>query len=180
MDPAVYVREMPSAVDLHFPELTESIEFWWRGTHDIGVPPHITLLHPWVDVIAESDLEKVRQIASTMSPFEVSFESVEAFAAGAVYLRPAPAEPIRNLMRSLASAFPDFPLYDGAIADPVPHLTLARTEPGRETDKLRRTIAESLAAHLPLITSVAAIAVMERRADETWETLASIPLQGPR
>ena len=169
---------MPSAVDLHFPELAESIEVWWRGTHDLGVPPHITLLYPWVDVVTESDLEKVRQVASRTSSFEFSFASVEAFAAGAIYLRPTPDEPIRNLMRSLASVFPDSPLYDGVIADPVPHLTIARTEPGLATDTMRRTIAESLSSYLPLVKSVSAFAVMERCADGAWGTLASFPLLG--
>lgn len=173
-----YVWCMSSAVDLLFPELTETIEEWWRGTHDDGVPPHITLLHPWVDVVTDGDVEKVRHIASTTSPFDIAFASVESFAAGAVYLCPVPEAPIRNLMRSLARAFPDSPLYGGAIADPVPHLTIMRTEPGQETEEMREAIAESLSSQLPLTTTVSTIAVMERRPNGAWHIRTSVPLLG--
>lgn len=169
---------MPSAVDLLFPELTETIEKWWRGTHDDGVPPHITLLHPWVDVVTEGDMEKVRHIASTTSPFDIAFASVASFAAGAVYLRPTPEYPIRNLMRRLDKAFPDTPLYGGAVADPVPHLTIMRTQRGEEAEEMCEVIAESLSSRLPLTTSVSTIAVMERRPNGIWFTRASVPMLG--
>lgn len=169
---------MPSAVDLPFPELTPLIEEWWRGTHEPGVPPHITLLYPWTDAVGASDLEKVRRIAAETPPFEISFASVAAFPASAVYLRPDPDQPIRELMARLASAFPESPLYDGAFAEPVPHLTIVRTDPGLETEAVRRRIETALAPHLPVQVSVTVLAIMTQGPDGIWQTLHEIPLGG--
>ncbi|MFK3677219.1 2'-5' RNA ligase family protein [Microbacterium sp. NPDC090218] len=169
---------MPSAVDLPFPELTPIIDDWWRGTHEPGVPPHITLLYPWVDAVGDAEVEKVRRIAAEAPAFDVSFTAVEAFTAGAVYLRPEPDRPIRDLIARLAAAFPETPLYGGAIADPIPHLTLARTEPGVATESARRRIAEALAPHLPVTVSVTALAVMEPDEGGVWRTLHEIALGG--
>lgn len=169
---------MPSAVDLPFPELTPLIDEWWVGTHEPGVPPHITLLYPWVDVVDAADLEKVRLVAADTPAFDVSFTTVEAFEAGAVYLRPEPDRPIRELIARLASAFPDTPLYGGAIADPIPHLTITRSEPGAATESARRRIAETLAPHLPVTVSVTTLAVMQPDADGVWHTLHEVALGG--
>lgn len=169
---------MPSAVDIHFLDLTPLIEEWWRGTHEPGVPPHITLLYPWVDAVTDDDLEKVRRVASANAAFEVSFTEVAAFAAGAVYLRPEPDLPLRRLMADLAHEFPNTPLYGGAIADPVPHLTIARTEPGAATDRMRRRIAASLASRLPFTASVSTLAVMAQLDDRSWRTRTEIALGG--
>lgn len=169
---------MPSAVDLPFPELTPLIEEWWRGTHEPGVPPHITLLYPWVDAVGASELDEVRRIAAETPAFEISFASVAAFPASAVYLRPDPDQPIRELMARLASAFPDSPLYEGAFADPVPHLTIVRTDPGVDTEAVRLRIETALAPHLPVRVRVAALAVMEQGSDGIWRTLHEIALGG--
>lgn len=169
---------MPSAVDVHFPDLAPLIEEWWRGTHDPGVPPHITLLYPWVDAVTDDDLAKVRRVASANAAFEVSFTGVAAFAAGAVYLRPEPDLPLRRLMSELAREFPGSPLYGGAVADPVPHLTVARTQPGAATERMCRRIAASLAPCLPLTASVSTLAVMEQLDDRTWLTRTELALGG--
>ena len=169
---------MPSSVDLHFPQLTPLIEEWWRGTHEPGVPPHLTLLYPWVDAVGESDIDKVREIASATAPFEVSFTAVAAFAAGAVYLRPEPDDRVRELMARFVSAFPDAPLYDGAIADPTPHLTIRRAEPGAATETARQRIAEALGPRLPVTLPATAFAVMEQDADGFWETIHEVALTG--
>lgn len=169
---------MPSAVDLHFPSLTPLIDEWWRGTHEQGVPPHITLLHPWVDAVGESELNLVRGIAAETPTFDVSFTAVEAFPAGAVYLRPEPDALLRDLIARFASAFPKTPLYGGAIADPVPHLTVVRAEPGAATEAARRRIAEALAPHLPVTVPVTALAVMQPDAGGVWRTLHEIALGG--
>lgn len=170
---------MPSAVDLHFPELTTLIEEWWRGTHDPGVPPHITLLYPWVDLVTEVDLDKVRQIASSTRAFDMVFAGVDVFTAGAVYLRPEPEKPIRALMAALAHQFPESPLYGGEIADPVPHLTIARATPGAAVTAMLERISVSLASRLPLAVSVVALTVMEQRSDGSWRTLIEFPLGRP-
>ncbi|MDQ0727900.1 2'-5' RNA ligase family protein [Microbacterium sp. W4I20] len=170
---------MPSAVDLLFrPELTRLIAPWWQGTHEPGVPPHITVMYPWMDAVTDADLQRLEDVASETPAFEVSFTSVEMFEAGAVYLRPDPDQPIRNLMKKLGREFPESPLYGGAFADPVPHLTIARAEPGAATVALHQRIAASLTPELPFAASVDALAVLTRQPDGIWRRRAELPL-GP-
>ena len=46
-----------------------------------------------------------------------------------VYLAPEPDAPFRRLTAALASAFPDYPPYEGAHEEVIPHLTVARDAP---------------------------------------------------
>lgn len=169
---------MLSAIDILLPELTPFIDGWWRGTHEPGVPPHVTLLYPWVEVVSDADLEKVRQVAAEIPAFTVSFTAVEAFEAGAVYLRPEPDRLVRDLIARLASAFPASPPYGGAFTDPVPHLTIVRAEPGDATMSAQRRIAEALAPHLPFLVPVTALAVMQRDDGGVWQRTQEIALRG--
>jgi 2'-5' RNA ligase len=166
---------MPSSVDLHFPQLTEAIGEWWNGIHPAGVPPHITLLYPWIDDVSDRDLDVVADIASSTPAFTVTFTEARTFAGGVVYLHPEPQDTLRALMHRLAEAFPDSPIYDGAFRDPQPHLTVAKTDSPEEADAVREQISRTLA--LPLSSTVTALAVMTQRSGAAWATISQPALR---
>lgn len=168
---------MRSSIDLHFPQLADLVEEWWRGVHPEGVPPHITLLYPWQHPVTDTDLGAVSAIAAAHDPFAVEFTAVASFASGVVYLHPEPQSTLRRLTSRLVNAFPDTPPYGGRFADPVPHLTLGKAQPGAELDGLQTQIAESLRGHLPVVEDVYALSVMEEQPDRSWRTVTSVTLR---
>lgn len=167
---------MTSSIDLHFPQLTDLLKPWPRGIHAESVPPHITLLHPWRHPIADTDLRLVSAIAGRHDPFAVTFTDVAIFESGFVYLKPAPHNTLTQLIAGVMETFPDTPPYGGAVASPVPHLTVGAAEPITRLRDLHTEIAESLGPHLPLVEPVHALSVMEERPDGRWRTVADFGL----
>lgn len=70
---------VPSSIDIHFPELTHVHRpvVAWHSSR--GVPPHITLLFPWVDEVASAHMQKVSEIADATLSFDIVFTDVRTF-----------------------------------------------------------------------------------------------------
>jgi 2'-5' RNA ligase len=104
-----------------------------RDRHDpsarLGVPAHLTLLHPFMSVgrIDATVLTAVRAIAQAQRPFAFRLATIGRFP-GTVNLAPEPAAPFVELTLALVRAFPDHPACAGRHADIVPHLTVARAD----------------------------------------------------
>lgn len=95
------------------------------------VPAHLTLLYPFAPP-AEVDgaLPRLRQALSSLPPFDVTLDRYGRFPT-AIVLEPADAQPLLNLHRRLAAAFPEYPIYGGEFGHELrPHLTLAHSEDG--------------------------------------------------
>lgn len=95
-----------------------------------GVPPHLTVLYPFRREVDDATVDAVGELATGTQPFELTFDTVEMFSDGVVYLAPRPDEPVRQLTREFAAQFPDCPPYEGLVDEPTPHLTVGhRLEP---------------------------------------------------
>src|SRR5947208_10649014 len=96
-----------------------------------GMPPHVTLLYPFVDdaEVAHA-LPLVGRALARFVSFEVEFRRAARFP-DTLYLVPDPAEPFVAVTRALVDAFPEYPPYAGAFDEIVPHLTVAHGEPER-------------------------------------------------
>lgn len=92
----------------------------------LGVPAHITLLVPFMDpaLITDEVLARARRVLQCTAPFSFVLGKVERFPETA-YLAPEPTAPFIEMTRALVKEFPDFPPYDGAHDDIVPHLSVA-------------------------------------------------------
>jgi len=92
----------------------------------LGVPAHITLLVPFMDpaLITDEVLDRARRVLQRTAPFSFVLGKVGRFPETA-YLAPEPAAPFIEMTRALVKAFPEFPPYDGAHDDIVPHLSVA-------------------------------------------------------
>jgi hypothetical protein len=155
----------------------EPVVAGYRLQHDpaaaSGVPAHVTVLFPFRPVVDDDVARRLAAIAGAAEPFDVSFIRTERFSdEGVLYLAPEPAAPIRALIDQLVAAFPDCPPYGGAIADPVPHLTVGMQLAPDEADR----IADELAAGLPITTTVDRLTLLVRDGDGRWNVDQGWPL----
>ncbi|MBF4162694.1 2'-5' RNA ligase family protein [Nocardioides acrostichi] len=104
------------------------------------VHAHVTLLAPWLPDPSAADLAAVARVLAGWPAFDVRLARVAAFPDGLLHLVPEPAEPLAELGRRLAAAFPQCPPYAGRHPAAVPHLTLDQ--------RTARTTAASVTASL--------------------------------
>src|SRR5439155_3760547 len=81
----VPVPEASAAVDA-------SRELTCNAKPSIGVPPHITLLFPFVARITEDLISDLQDVFAPIAPFAIELREVERFP-GVAYLAPEPAAP---------------------------------------------------------------------------------------
>src|SRR5881392_3278360 len=75
-----------------------------------GVPPHVTLLFPFVPAreIDEAVLRGVAEVCAGVAPFELRFARTGRFP-GVLFLEPEPDTPLRALKAALVARFPEQP-----------------------------------------------------------------------
>ncbi len=120
-----------------------------RSARDRGMPPHITLLYPFLPAKAV-DSDTVQALAALLArtpAFDFSLARIGRFP-GVVYLAPEPSAPFVALTGAVMRRWPEHPAYGGAYEEVVPHLTVAYGDRG----------PPDLAARLP----------MQARAEEIW------------
>jgi 2'-5' RNA ligase len=93
------------------------------------VPAHITLLYPFAAPAEVSQaMPRLRQALAAAEPFDVTLDHYGRFPT-AVFLEPAEPQPLLDLHRHLAAAFPEYPIYGGEFGQAFhPHLTLVQSE----------------------------------------------------
>ena len=138
-----------------------------RLRHDpmarLGVPAHITIHFPFAPPDAV-DEEAVAELVAGRSAFPFELASVEHFGDDVTYLAPRPAAPFCELIEASAARWPEYPRYDGAFAEIVPHLTvgLARLE---------------LQLALPIACVARAVTLLEEGDDGRWSVRRRFELQ---
>jgi 2'-5' RNA ligase len=135
----------------------------------LGIPPHITLLFPFVAPVTDDVLRNLGGIFA-VPRFELALAAVDRFP-GVAYLVPDPAEPFAELTVELVRRYPDHPPYGGESFPVVPHLTIAQGE----DDVLDRAAAD-VAPSLPILTQVVEALVLEEGAP--WRVVERFPFRG--
>jgi len=169
-----------SAVIVAVPE-AEDVVGRFRAELDpsaaLGVPAHVTILVPFV-APARIDQDILAALAETMksvSAFDVIFERVSWFSDAVAWLAPEPAEPFRELTKAVWQRFPDYPPYNGAYEDIVPHLTIGENRPA-ETMRLAAQAVERL---LPIGARISrAMLIQGSNQAKSWRTVTDLPLAG--
>jgi 2'-5' RNA ligase len=128
-----------------------------------GVPPHITLVFPFVpaDGIDEEVVSSLGALFAASERFEFELRETRRFPA-TLYLPPAPAAPFVRLTDAIVARFPEHPPYGGAFDSIEPHLTVAQGEP--------EVLSEAEEAVRPLlpISSEACEAVLLEEVEPDW------------
>jgi 2'-5' RNA ligase len=107
----------------------------------IGVPPHITVLYPFIEPsrIDEAVKDRIANAAKDRAAFEFRLMDIEAFP-DAVYLAPEPAKTFVQLTQRLADEFPDYPPFGGEFETIIPHLTVGWQSIGSPRDEIERQL----------------------------------------
>ena len=172
---------MATALVVLVPE-AEPVVGPWRARHDpvaaIGVPAHITLIHPFLDdPVGPRQLEDLREILSGQPRFSYRLGGGGRFDA-TLYLMPEPAEPFRLLVRTLVDRFGVKPYEGRHWPEIVPHLTVGdRMEPAALV-RLEAEFSEVAAARLPLDCTASAVVLLAHR-NGWWHRIASVALGSP-
>jgi 2'-5' RNA ligase len=139
-----------------------------------GMPPHITLLIPFVD--SESlQVDEVEDVLGAFQPFDFELTRPCRFGARDVvlWLAPEPSAPFVAMTGALVRAFPAYQPYEGAFDEVVPHLTVAVS---RETGVLD-TIEPLLEAGLPIRARAGSVTIVHH-VDGRWLPLSTFALGG--
>jgi 2'-5' RNA ligase len=165
-----------TAVVVAFPELSPVVDGWRERTCDdkpsIGIPPHVTLLYPFVQAeAAEGSLHGLRELFAETRAFDVTFRELRRFPELA-YLAPEPPQPFSRLTEAIVERWPDYPPYEGIHDTVIPHLTVAYG------DKALLDEAEAdIAPKLPVDAVVTeAVLLEELEPDTRWGERARFPL----
>ena len=112
-----------------------------------GMPPHVTLIHPFVDdaELTTRELEIVSNVLERQLPFRFALTSVERFTnpgESYVWLAPTPSSPFVQIIRALEAAFPDHPSFGGAHDEIVPHVTVAASSDERTLAEIAQDLRD--------------------------------------
>lgn len=166
---------MRTALLVPFPEAEPATTPWWPlwdPPKAVGIPAHVTVIFPFLRAseLSGADLTTLREIASSVPAFDVSFARVGRFPA-TVWLAPEPAAPFVELTRLVAERFPGIEPYGGEHDEIVPHLTVLSSH---DAELLERAAKEVVAA-LPLAARATELWLMAERS-HGWTARAVLPL----
>lgn len=142
-----------------------------------GLPAHVTLIYPFIPPLQldEDGFRAIERALSGVPAFEVTFRQFAWFGEKVLWLAPEPDRLFREMTTRLVGAFPEYPPYEGLIADPIPHLTVGD---GAPVEALHNA-ATNLGPRLPIIASVTHVSVMTGSfATGSWKTVRRIGLTG--
>jgi 2'-5' RNA ligase len=152
-------------------------EWRLRHTHDApaGMPPHVTLLFPFVPAERADEVEEqLAGLVAAAPAFDLAFRRTARFP-GVLYLDPEPAEPFLALIAAITAEWPEHPPYEGAVDTVIPHLTVAES---REQGLLDR-VAAAVEPHLPVRTRVREASLFVEDDDGRWREHSRLPLGQP-
>ena len=142
-----------------------------------GLPPHVTILFPFVRVVVVDDRMRsdLATHFSAFPPFQAELARVGQFDRH-VWLAPEPRDRFVDLMDATRKHFPEYARHDLERGDPVPHLTIATVEPGDSAGRVAELARSELAPLLPFRFTVSDVALLEEGADGMWHELSRFGL----
>jgi 2'-5' RNA ligase len=172
---------MVSSVDILVPEAGELVQPWYSSSQAAadGMPPHITLLWPWVDQVDNESLRRLTMALEGITRFDLTFRCTGRFP-GVLYLAPEPSEQLLMLARKVWTTFPETPPYGGQLShEPILHLTVAKSTDDAELDDIESEVTKRLRSVNPV--RVARVSVSQEGAgpDGRWGVRAHLALGEP-
>ncbi|MFE4378028.1 2'-5' RNA ligase family protein [Streptomyces cyaneofuscatus] len=150
----------------------------WRERLDpsarAGVPAHVTVLFPFLDVsrIDDGVRAAIREVVGRHRSFEARFDHCGRFP-GVLYLAPASDTGFKRLTDAAVERWPENPPFGGQFDEVVPHLTVAQ---GQDEAVVEQAEA-GLLPGLPVVTRVSAVDLLVHDGTR-WRQRGSFPL-GP-
>ena len=141
----------------------------------IGVPPHITVLYPFVrpELMSDAVVDAVADVAGRLASFDFELIHLAEFDDEVFYLAPDPAEPFAAITQALWDRFPDHPPFGGRFETVVPHLSVA----GVPFGATRGTVESLLGTELPIAARARGVTIMIEDEDG-WTVGPELPFRG--
>ena len=140
------------------------------------IPPHVTVLVPWVAEPTDDDIARLRAALSAVEPFELSFPIAGQFPNGTAWLKPEPFDTVRSLLHSVFAAFPECPPYGGEFPDAHPHLTISSSAQGGPAVVAEANAA--LAATPAPTVQLTELGLWREDRNGVWTQFDAVPLGG--
>ncbi|WP_133785769.1 2'-5' RNA ligase family protein [Kribbella sp. VKM Ac-2571] len=172
-----------TAILITVPELAEYTERWRSVSRSTArpqvpltelIPPHVTVLVPWVAEPTETDLARLKAAVASIEPFELSFPTAGQFPNGTAWLKPEPFDKVQSILLSVFDAFPECPPYGGEFPDPHPHLTISSSAQGGPA-VVAEANAALAAAPAPTV-QLTELQLWREDAKGVWHQLHAVPL----
>lgn len=135
---------MVASIDLLVPTAHPLVGEWYDLTEAAadGMPPHITLLWPWD--LSQPGVDRLGSALAGIAPFDLRLTTTGRFP-GVLYVAPESRDELLRLMRSIWSAFPEWPPYRGDLDhEPIPHLTAAKSSDEDQLDEIEAVLRTRL------------------------------------
>jgi 2'-5' RNA ligase len=170
---AEFPTEGDSALLVAIPE-AEPVVGRFRMVHDAvaayGIPPHVTVLYPFVprDNLSDEVREAVSAVFGAIPAFEYRFDRVARFGDTTVYLAPEPADNFVGLTDAVHARWPEHPPYGGLHDVVIPHLTVGDGLDARTTAELEVAARAALRRHGSIVGRAIDVALMIWGSDDRW------------
>jgi 2'-5' RNA ligase len=145
------------------PEAEEVTSRWWpfwEPAKAEGIPPHITLLYPFLppERLDASVLAELGGLFGASASFRFTLAGTGLFQEEFLYLAPEPAEPFVRLTEALVARWPEAPPYSGTVDTITPHLTAMHHRDG----VVLESTAREFETELPIGASACEVWLMAR------------------
>lgn len=151
----------------------ESLVVSYRDQYDpsaaAGMPPHITLLYPFVapSEIDDAVMAQLRDVCSHHSPFALQLTEIRKFP-NVLYLAPIPDTLLKGLMADIFHAYSERPPYGGVFTEVIPHLTVAQVDDKGLLDQITHSFRQEAHHRLPIASHVSAVQLWDN-ASGGWQ-----------
>jgi len=178
------VEFMPAASVLlvPVPDAEATVAPFRRGldpTYRQKMPAHVTVLVPFMPpmMIDDAVIDNLTSLFRGFGGFEFVLRELNWFDKRVLYLEPEPAEPFRLITTAVVKQFPDYPPYEGAFDDIVPHLTIGESGRWRKRHWRMRRAATRVEPSLPIFAYASEIWLMVLPENERhWHRLHTFAL----
>jgi 2'-5' RNA ligase len=147
----------------------------YSGSGAAGLPPHITLLYPFVDTeqLTTDVVQRAAAVIGGFAAFRLTLSRtryLDWIEQIVLSLDPEPPQPFVALTEALVAEFPEHPPYGGVFDEIIPHLTVAM---GGD-----RAVLESVATELGELSlqTVVEEAALFAHTPGGWRLQAPFPL----
>jgi 2'-5' RNA ligase len=167
-----------TALVVAVPEAPEAVAAWMERAScskpSNGVPPHITVLTPFMppEALDERVATELRELFARFAPFRFTLTRCARFPQ-ALYVEPDPPEPFVALTRAIVARYPEYPPYEGAFDAVIPHLTVAEG-PASVLDAAQTDVEPQL----PVAARADEVVLLEEVEPDgaRWRTRSRLPL----
>jgi len=167
---------LQSAIVIELPRTGALVDVRQRFARDarVGVPPHITVLFPFVGVsrLDAHDLARLTETVKVVPAFGFALTQTRWFGESVLWLAPDDPEPFLTLMRTVAAAFPQCVPYGGAHDRVVPHATVGDAASPEEL----RAAEQCISGALPLYGRATEVSLLVEADDGRWSVRERFPL----